>query len=85
MKTKTKAAAAFVCGLFALLTANIDWVFVLSCALGMAGAILARSAMKADDVSPSGRGMAVAGTLTSLFAVCIAFGAILGYTVAYFM
>ena len=84
MKAEAKAVIALICGIIALITANFDWVFILSCALGILGAIMSKSALK-SDISPSGRGMAVAGTLSSAFAVCIAFGAILGYTIAYFM
>ncbi len=79
-----KAVIALVCGVTALATANIDLVFILSCVLGIVGVLCARSALK-SDISPSGRGMAVAGSLSSAFAICIAFGAILGYSLAYFL
>lgn len=84
MKPETKAGIALACSVLALATASIDMVFILSCVLGIVGVLLARSALKAG-VSPSGRGMAVAGTLGSAFAICVAFGAILGYALAFFL
>ncbi len=84
MKPEIKAAVTLICGIIALITANIDMVFIISCALGIVGVLMGRSALS-GEITPSGRGIAAAGMLSCTFAVCVAFGAILGYTIAYFL
>jgi len=83
MSAKIRPALTFACAAVGLMTAYIDKWFFLALAVGICGAVLGTGTLK-SSAGISEKGMAAAGTLGCILAVCVGAGSILGYFAAYF-